>query len=82
MDTLKKYLNLMQERPEMFHNKGEKGEIKIITNEKQIRAEQKKIRAKLRKDGKPSNWIDIGVLAEDHWKNISDNNFLPEHILI
>ncbi|MCL4275856.1 MAG: NUDIX domain-containing protein [Anaerolineales bacterium] len=67
MDTLKKYLNLMQERPEMFHNKGEKGEIKIITNEKQIRAEQKKIRAKLRKDGKPANWIDIGVLAEDQW---------------
>ncbi|MEW6030460.1 MAG: NUDIX hydrolase [Chloroflexota bacterium] len=67
METLKKYLSLMQERPELFRNKGEKGEIRIITDETQIRAEQKKIRAKLKKEGKPSSWIDIGVLAEDEW---------------
>lgn len=67
MDALKKYLTLMQDRPEMFRNKGEKGEIKIITDEQRIRAEQKKIRAVLRKEGKPVCWIDIGVLAEDQW---------------
>ena len=67
MNTLKKYLKLMQERPEMFQNKGDTGEIKIITDESRIRAEQKKIRAKLKKEGKPSCWIDIGILAEDQW---------------
>jgi len=67
MDPLQKYLALMQERPDMFRNKGEKGEIKIITDEKRILAEQKKIRAKLKKEGNPSHWIDIGVLAEDQW---------------
>lgn len=58
---------LMQEHPDMFRDKGDKGEIKIITDEKRIRTEQKKIRAKLKKEGKPSCWIDIGVLAEDQW---------------
>lgn len=57
----------MNERPEMFRNTGEKGEIKIITDENRIRAEQKKIRSKLKREGKPSYWIDIGVLAEDQW---------------
>ena len=51
----------------MFRNTGEKGEIKIITEEKRILTEQKKIRAKLKKEGKPSNWIDIGILSEDPW---------------
>jgi ADP-ribose pyrophosphatase len=67
MDTLNKYLALMRDYPEMFRNTGEKGEIKIITDEKRIRAEQKKIRAKLKKEGKPSHWIDIGILSEDQW---------------
>jgi ADP-ribose pyrophosphatase len=67
MDILKKYLNLMQERPDLFRNKGETGEIKIITDENRIRTEQEKIRARLKKDGKPVCWIDIGVLAEDQW---------------
>lgn len=67
MDILKKYLVLMNERPDMFRNKGENGEIKIITDEDRIRAEQKKIRARLKKDDKPPNWIEIGVLAEDQW---------------
>jgi hypothetical protein len=56
MDTLKKYLILMKERPDMFRNKDEKGEIKIITDEERILAEQKKIRANLKKEGKPSYW--------------------------
>jgi ADP-ribose pyrophosphatase len=67
MDTLKKYLTLMQERPDMFRNSGDAGEIKIIADKKRILAEQKKVRAKLKKEGKPSCWIDIGVLAEDQW---------------
>jgi ADP-ribose pyrophosphatase len=67
MNTLKKYLKLIEERPDMFRNTGEAGEIKIITDEKRILAEQKKIRAKLKKEGKPSNWIDIGILSEDQW---------------
>lgn len=67
MDTLKKYFKLMQERPDMFCNKGEKGEIKIITDEKRILTEQKKIRARLKKEDNPLQWIDIGVLAEDQW---------------
>lgn len=67
MEILKKYLTLMEERPDLFQNKGDKGEIKIIADESCIRAEQKKIRAKLKKEGKPSCWIDIGVLAEDQW---------------
>lgn len=57
----------MEERPEMFGNTGEAGEIKIITDQKRILAEQKRIRAKLKKEGKPACWIDIGVLAEDQW---------------
>jgi len=67
MDTLNKYIALMQDHPELFRNKGEKGEIKIITDENRIRAEQKKIRSRLKKEGKPSCWIDIGILAEDQW---------------
>jgi len=67
MDALQKYLTLMQEHPEMFRNSGKKGEIKIITDEKRILAEQEKIRTQLQKEGKPACWIDIGVLAEDEW---------------
>lgn len=67
MNTLKKYLKLIEERPDLFRNTGEAGEIKIITDEKRILAEQKKIRARLKKEGKSSNWIDIGILSEDQW---------------
>ena len=67
MDSLKRYLELVKQSPDMFKNNGEAGEIKIIASEKRILNEQKKIRAKLKKDGKPSNWIDIGILAEDQW---------------
>ncbi len=58
---------LMQEHPDWFQNKGEVGEIKIITDKKRILTEQRNIHAKLKKEGKPSCWIDIGVLAEDQW---------------
>lgn len=67
MDSLQKYLTLMQENPDLFRNKGEIGEIKIITDEKRILAEQKKIRARLKKEGNPLHWIDIGILSEDQW---------------
>jgi len=67
MNSLMKYLELVKNNPNMFKNSGEGGEIKIITDKKRILAEQKKIRAKLKKEGKPSCWIDIGVLAEDQW---------------
>ncbi len=67
MGTLQKYLTLLHERPDMFCNKGEKGEIKIITDKKRILSEQKKIRNKLKKEGNPSHWIEIGVLSEDQW---------------
>lgn len=67
MNHFQKYMSLMQERPDLFTNKGEEGEIRIITDEKRILAEQKKIRSKFKKQGKPSCWIDIGVLAEDEW---------------
>lgn len=67
MNSLKKYMALMQEHPDWFQNKGEVGEIKIITDKKRILTEQRNIRAKLKKEGKPACWIDIGVLAEDPW---------------
>src|SRR5215813_1376194 len=57
----------MEHSPNLFANKGDAGEIRIITDKNRILAEQKKIRAKLKKEGKPGYWIDIGVLAEDQW---------------
>jgi ADP-ribose pyrophosphatase len=60
----------MQECPDMFSNTGEAGELKIITDEQRIISEQKKIRAKLKEEGKPSCWIDIGVIAEDEWEYV------------
>lgn len=70
MDSLSRYFSLMQEHPEMFRNTGELGEIKIIQDPERIRVEQRVIQAKLRADGKPENWIDIGILAEDEWEYV------------
>lgn len=67
MRSLEKYFFLLEQNPKLFENKGDPGEFKIITDKKRILAEQKKIRAKLKKEGKPSHWIDIGVLSEDEW---------------
>jgi ADP-ribose pyrophosphatase len=67
MDAFKKYISLMQEHPDWFRNTGEPGEFKLITDPARIRREQREIRARLKKEGKPSHWIDIGVLAEDQW---------------
>lgn len=67
MNKLQRYLVLVREHPDLFRNTGEKGEIKIITDKKRILAEQKKIRMKFKKEGKPLYWIDIGVLSEDQW---------------
>lgn len=67
MTPLEKYILLMRQNPKLFENSGDSGEIKVITDHKRILVEQKTIRAKLKKEGKPSCWIDIGVLAEDQW---------------
>jgi ADP-ribose pyrophosphatase len=58
---------MMKEYPALFRNTGEMGEIKIITNPKQIKVEQKRIREELRKKGSPASWIEIGLLSEDQW---------------
>jgi ADP-ribose pyrophosphatase len=67
MKSLEKYFFLLEQNPKLFENKGDPGEIKIITDKKRIFLEQKRIRAELRRESKPSCWIDIGVLAEDQW---------------
>jgi len=68
MDTkLDTYLSLAIKLPDLFKNTGDPGEIKIILEKDRIIVDQKKIRARLKKDGKPSHWIDIGILAEDEW---------------
>ena len=67
MKSLEKYLELIKQNPNMFKNSNNIGEIKIITDEKRILVEQKKIRARLKKEGNPSHWIDIGILSEDQW---------------
>jgi ADP-ribose pyrophosphatase len=67
MNKLDAYLLLARRLPDLFNNTDEAGVIKIILDKKRILAEQKNIRARLKKEGKPSHWIDIGVLAEDQW---------------
>ncbi|RJP53889.1 MAG: NUDIX hydrolase [Anaerolineaceae bacterium] len=67
MDSFAMYIALMKERPELFRNTGEKGEIKIILEPERILAEQRRIREELRAEGNPEHWIDIGVLSEDEW---------------
>lgn len=67
MSALSKYVALMKSHPDLFRNTGETGEITIIHDVKRIWAEQKRIRAELRANGSPEEWIEIGVLAEDQW---------------
>lgn len=67
MKSLDAYLRLIQQHPDWFRNTGETGEIRIIADESRIRSEQRRIRRKLKKEGKPISWIEIGVLAEDEW---------------
>ena len=67
MDSFAMYLALMKERPELFKNTGDQGEVKIILDPERIIAEQKRIQAELRVEGHPEHWIDIGVLSEDQW---------------
>lgn len=66
-NSFEKYFTLVKKYPALFHNSGEFGEIKIITDKKRILAEQRKIRAGLKKEGHPPEWIEIGVLSEDQW---------------
>lgn len=70
MDFLSKYLALVGERPELFRNTGEEGEVKVITDPDRIRIEHERLREKFHATGKPENWIDIGVLAEDEWEYV------------
>lgn len=67
MNSIQKYFTLLMERPDLFHNLNEPGEIKIITDPKRIRIEQKRIQEELRAKGKPEHYIDIGILSEDEW---------------
>lgn len=67
MASLKKYLQLMKERPDLFINTGGEGEIHIITDPDRIVYEQKQIQATLHANGNPLTWIEIGVLSEDQW---------------
>lgn len=62
-----KYLQLMKERPDLFHNPDEPGAIKIILDSGRILAEQKRIQAELRAKNLPERYIDIGILSEDQW---------------
>ncbi len=64
---LQKYLSLIQEHPEWFYNPDESGTIRIITDPERILVEQRAIRLSLQRAGKPTCWIDVGVLAEDEW---------------
>jgi ADP-ribose pyrophosphatase len=67
MDSFKRYLDLMEERPDLFRNTGEQGEIRIIHDPDRILAEQKRIQEELHANGKPEHYIDIGILSEDEW---------------
>lgn len=67
MTHLEKYLNLMKKHPDLFENTGVKGEIKIIHDRERIHKEQARLQAKLTDEGKPIDWIEIGVLSEDQW---------------
>lgn len=67
MDSLTMYLNLMQERPDLFRNLDEPGEIKIIHDPERIRTEQARLQAEMREKGKPEHYVEIGLLSEDQW---------------
>lgn len=66
-ESLTRYLTLMQERPELFRNLDEPGEIKIIHDPERIRTEQSRLQAEMRAKGQPEHYIEIGVLSEDQW---------------
>ncbi len=55
----------MDKFPALFENPEGESVIKIITKLDVIKEEQSKLRAKLRDEGKPETWIDIGVLVDD-----------------
>lgn len=70
MDFLSKYLVLVREQPDLFRNTGEEGEVKVITDPNRIRIEHERLKENFRNAGKPENWIDIGILAEDEWEYV------------
>lgn len=64
MTRLKRYLNLIEEHPELFENK-EKGTLKIITNHEKIQEEESKLKRELQRKSLPEYWADIGVIVDD-----------------
>lgn len=67
MASLKKYLKLMKEHPQLFANPDEEGVIKIFTDAEKIGILQAQLKREYKEAGKKSEWIDIGVLSEDAW---------------
>lgn len=60
-------MELISSYPHLFENKGQEGELIIIKDPLIIKKQQRIIRNSFREEGKPANWIDIGVLSEDEW---------------
>lgn len=61
------YFELMNNYPRLFHNPEEKGVLRIITDPSRIQTEVEKIGERLRQEGNPASWIDLGVLVDDPW---------------
>ena len=64
MDTLKMYLNLVHNHPELFQ-KSKSGLLNIITNLEDIKTWQKQKRSTLIREGKPVVWADVGIVLDD-----------------
>jgi ADP-ribose pyrophosphatase len=67
MRPFEEYLDLIRNRPELFDNPPEEGVIKVITDPERIQALVKEKKTELRSEGKPEEWIDIGILVDDPW---------------
>ncbi len=66
-ESLNRYLQLMQERPDLFRNLNEPGEIRIIQDAEKIRSEQMRLQAEMQDKGLPEHYVEIGILSEDQW---------------
>jgi ADP-ribose pyrophosphatase len=67
MGDLKTYLFLLDRFPSLFENPSENGVINIITDLESIKKLETIEKEKLRRQGLPERWMDIGVLSEDQW---------------
>lgn len=61
---LRKYMEIVDEHPELFENKGE-GAIEIFTDPDRIQKEESKLKKELRETNLPESWADMGVLIDD-----------------